>query len=57
MEHRCATAGDVGCGFGARANSEEDLKAKVLEHARRKHGVTAMTDTIYTYLRNMAKKA
>lgn len=56
-EHSCATAGAAGCGYVVRANSEDDLKSKVLEHARKKHGVQNMTDTIYTYLRNTAKKA
>ncbi len=56
-EHSCAKAGAVGCGTVIRANSEEDLKAKVVEHARKKHGVGQMTDTIYTYLRAKAKQA
>jgi predicted small metal-binding protein len=56
-EHSCAKAGAVGCGWVVRANSEEDLKAKVIEHARKKHGVGNMTDTIYTYLRAKAQKA
>jgi predicted small metal-binding protein len=56
-EHSCAKAGAVGCGWVVRANSEDDLKRKVIEHARKKHGVQGMTDTIYTYLRDAAKKA
>ncbi len=56
-EHSCATAGAAGCNYVVRANSEEELKAKVIEHARKKHGVQGMTDTIYTYLRDKAKKA
>ena len=56
-EHSCAKAGAIGCNWVLRANSEEDLKRKVVEHARKKHGVQNMTDTIYTYLRNTAKKS
>jgi predicted small metal-binding protein len=56
-EHSCAKAGAVGCGWVVRANSEEDLKRKVIEHARKKHNVQGMTDTIYTYLREQAKRA
>jgi predicted small metal-binding protein len=56
-EHSCSAAGAAGCNYVVRANSEEDLKAKVIEHARKKHGVQGMTDTIYTYLRDRAKKA
>ena len=54
-EHSCAKAGAEGCGYTVRAGSEEELKAKVGEHARKKHNVQGMTDTIYTYLRNAAR--
>ncbi len=56
-EHSCAKAGAEGCGYVVRANSEDQLKAKVGEHARKKHKVQGMTDTIYTYLRDQARKA
>ena len=55
-EHSCAKAGAAGCGTIIRAGSEEELKQKVVEHARKKHGVENMTDTIYTYLRDKARK-
>ena len=55
-EHSCAKAGAVGCGWVIRAGSEEELKQKVIEHARKKHGVENMSDTIYTYLRDAAQK-
>jgi predicted small metal-binding protein len=55
-EHSCAKAGAVGCGTVIRANSEEELKAKVSEHARKVHGVKNMTDTIYNYLRDTAQR-
>lgn len=54
-EHSCAKAGAEGCGYVVRAKSEEELKAKVGEHARKKHNVQGMTDTIYTYLRDTAR--
>ncbi len=55
-EHSCAKAGAEGCGFTVRAASEEELKAKVGEHARKKHNVKVMTDTIYNYLRETAQR-
>jgi predicted small metal-binding protein len=54
-EHSCAKAGAEGCGYTVRAGSEEELRAKVTEHARKKHNVKHMTDTIYGYLRDQAR--
>ena len=56
-EHSCRKAGAEGCGYTARAGSEEELRAKVTEHARKVHNVQVMTDTIYNYLRNSAQRA
>lgn len=56
-EHSCAKAGAEGCGYTVRAASEDELKAKVIEHARKKHNVQGMTDTIYNYLRDKARTA
>ena len=55
-EHSCSKAGAVGCGTVIRANTEEELKSKVTAHARKVHGVKNMTDTIYNYLRDTARK-
>ncbi|MFP5377242.1 MAG: DUF1059 domain-containing protein [Acidimicrobiia bacterium] len=55
-EHSCKTAGAAGCNWKIRANSEEELKQKVMKHAASKHGVKNMTDTIYNYLRNTAAR-
>ena len=55
-EHSCAKAGAEGCGYTVLAVSEEELKAKVGEHARKKHNVKVMTDTIYNYLRDQARQ-
>jgi predicted small metal-binding protein len=55
-EHSCRKAGAEGCGYTIRAGSEEELKSKVQEHARRVHGVKNMTDTIYNYLRDSARR-
>ncbi len=55
-EHSCAKAGAEGCGFTVRAGNEDDLKAKVAEHARKKHNVQGMTDTIYAYIRVTARR-
>ncbi|HUQ62886.1 MAG TPA: DUF1059 domain-containing protein [Acidimicrobiales bacterium] len=56
-EHSCRKAGAEGCGYTVRAGSEEELKAKVIEHARKVHNVKNMTDTIYAYLRDKAARA
>ena len=56
FEHSCAKAGAEGCGYTVRASSEDDLKAKVAEHARKKHNVKGMTDTIYNYIRDTARR-
>ncbi|HET7488739.1 MAG TPA: DUF1059 domain-containing protein [Acidimicrobiales bacterium] len=55
-EHSCKKAGAEGCGWTIRAGSEEELRAKVTAHARSRHGVQNMTDTIYNYLRQQAMK-
>ena len=57
FEHSCAKAGAEGCGYVVRAGSEDELKAKVGEHARKKHNVAGMTDTIYNYIRDTARRA
>jgi predicted small metal-binding protein len=56
FEHSCKQAGAVGCNWTARASSEEELKQKVIDHARRKHNVKNMSDTIYSYLREQARR-
>ena len=56
FEHSCAKAGAEGCGYTVRAKTEDQLKAKVEEHARKKHNVQGMTDTIYSYLRDAARR-
>lgn len=47
----CKSAGAEGCGWKASANSEEELLAKVREHAEQKHKVGGVTDTIVNYAR------
>lgn len=47
----CAKAGHEGCHATIQAGSEEELRAKVTDHARKKHNVQEMTDTIYSFLR------
>ncbi len=42
--HSCAKAGAVGCNWKLRADTEEELKAKVVAYAKSKQGVN-MTDT------------
>ncbi|MDQ6614795.1 MAG: DUF1059 domain-containing protein [Actinomycetota bacterium] len=51
-EHSCAKAGTEGCGWSTTANSEEELRAKLDAHVKKKHRVPGGTnDTIYNYLR------
>ncbi len=47
----CAQAGHSNCRATIRAGSEEELRAKFSEHARKKHNVQVMTDTIYNFAR------
>ncbi|MGH9267103.1 MAG: DUF1059 domain-containing protein [Acidimicrobiales bacterium] len=53
-EISCARAGHHGCKGVIRAGSEDELKARLIEHARVKHNLQGMTDTIYNYLRSTA---
>lgn len=55
FEHSCKKAGAEGCNWTIRANSEDELKQKVIAHAQSKHNVQ-MTDTIYNYLRSAAQR-
>lgn len=55
-EHSCKKAGAPGCNWKIRAGSEDELKAKVVDHARRKHNVQNMSDTIFNYLRQTAAR-
>ena len=56
-EHSCAKAGAEGCGYTVRAATEDELKAKVGDHARKKHNGQGMSDTSYSYLRDKANRA
>lgn len=51
----CKAAGAEGCGWVARATSEEELVAKVAEHARRVHGVKQLSSTIEAYALEVAR--
>ena len=53
-EHSCKKAGAWGCGFKAKAGSEDELRAKVGEHARKVHKVENFTDTLFNYVRSRA---
>lgn len=50
----CRAAGAGGCGWVARATSEQELLAKVAEHARTVHGVKALNSTIEAYALHVA---
>ena len=55
-EFDCRSAGAEGCGWKARANSEEELVAKVSEHAQKKHKVANVSDTIANYARSSIRQ-
>lgn len=55
-EHSCQRVGAMGCKFTARAGSEEELQAKVAEHAKKVHNVQTMTDTIAKYVMGEARR-
>jgi predicted small metal-binding protein len=55
-EFSCRTAGAEGCSWKTRAASEDELVAKVAEHARKVHKVKNVTDTIANYARSSARQ-
>ncbi len=55
-EFGCRTAGSA-CDWKARGATEEEVLAKVAEHARRKHKVQAATDTLVSYLRSTLRQS
>ena len=54
-EFSCRAAGAEGCGWKARATSEEELLAKVSDHARTVHHVSSLTSTLSSYARTVAR--
>ena len=52
----CKTAGATGCNWKARANSEEELVSKVVEHAQKKHKVRNVSDTLANYVRSSIRE-
>jgi len=55
-EFGCRTAGSA-CDWKARGATEEEVLAKVAEHARKKHNVATATDTIVQYLRSTLRQS
>lgn len=55
MEISCANAGHHACKAVIRGATEDELKRNLTEHARSKHKVEAMSDTIYNFLRSTAR--
>ncbi len=56
-EFKCADAGATGCRWKARGSSEEEVMAKVEEHARKTHKVQIPTQTISNYLRSTVRSS
>lgn len=54
-EFSCKAAGAEGCGWKARATSEEELVAKVADHARTVHRVGALSNTLTRYAVTVAR--
>lgn len=50
-EFSCKKAGAGACGFRASAGSEAELRNMIAEHARSKHRVPHLTDTIFSYMK------
>lgn len=55
-DYSCNNAGAVACGYALKAESEQELRAQVSEHARTKHDVKQMSDTIFNFMRDTAKR-
>lgn len=56
FEFSCEAAGAQGCHWKTRATTEEELVAKVSDHARAVHGVSAFGDTLARYALNVARQ-
>ena len=54
-EFSCRAAGAQGCRWKTRTTSEEELLARVTEHARKAHGVGTLTGTLANYARAIAR--
>lgn len=55
-EFSCRTAGAEGCGWKTRASTEDELVAKVAQHAQKVHKVKNVTGTIAAYARASARQ-
>jgi len=55
-EFSCKAAGAEGCGWKTRAASEDELVAKVAQHAQKVHKVKNVTATIANYARASARQ-
>ena len=51
----CRAAGAQGCRWKTRTTSEEELLARVTEHTRTVHGVSAVNGTLTNYARLVAR--
>ena len=56
-EFSCRAAGAQGCRWKTRTTSEEELLARVTEHARKVHGVSAVNGTLTNYARLVALRS
>ena len=54
LEFRCADVG-VECGSKTKAETEEDLLAKIAVHADKVHGVPQLTDTLVNYAKSTVR--
>jgi predicted small metal-binding protein len=54
-EFSCRAAGAQGCRWKTRTTSEEELLARVTEHTRTVHGVSAVNGTLTNYARLVAR--
>lgn len=55
LEFRCRDVG-VRCKASIRAESEEDLLERIARHARRKHGVPRLTETLVSYAKTKVRE-
>lgn len=55
-EFRCEDAGAAPCGGHIKAETEDELKRKLVEHVRKKHGVYPPNDTLVDHLVAVSKE-
>jgi predicted small metal-binding protein len=55
-EFSCKTAGAAGCNWKVRGATQDEVMAKVAQHAQKVHKVKKVSDTIASYARSTTRQ-